>query len=402
MRLYIFEDFAINNLVPITYTRPGFEIRCGTFTCIERLIRNLPKARISLIVRESIAEFVREKYPEFDVNPRNIEDGIWMLGNVLWLKKDIDYIVKSNTQVFKNENKIIAANLNAKEGIDWINKGGPLKNRTLNKDFSTKKLSSRVINYLWDVVLHNPSQISEDYFFFKNEENKNDFEKKNVIAPERIYADPLSHINSNVILDATNGEIIIEKHAIIKSFSYIEGPAFIGENTLILPYSYLRQGTSIGPFCNISGELSQTIIQSWTNKSHYGYLGHSYIGEWVNLGAGTTSSNLKNNYSDIRIIINGSIINTKIKKLGCFIGDYSKTSIGTCLNTGTVIGPSCNIVTKILPPKFLPPFTWFINDKSSKYEWDSFINSMEIIRKRKGMILSNHEEAMIKNIYFDF
>jgi UDP-N-acetylglucosamine diphosphorylase/glucosamine-1-phosphate N-acetyltransferase len=398
MKLYIYEDNDALNLEPIALTRPTFDIRCGAFTCLERLIKFFPRAHISFIVRDALVDVVRERYSRFEVNPVNIKKGIWVLGNVLWTKRDIDCVIKRGSTAYKKGNKIIAANLSGREGKEWVINGGPLISNTINVKLSKKKLSSPIINYLWDAVRYNPTQIRNDSQFFKMDNVSIDSNKVTLINPERIFVDDYSNINFNTILDASEGEIIIDKNVEINSFCYLKGPLFIGENTVVQPHTFVKGGTTIGPFSRICGEISQTIIQGWTNKSHYGYLGNSYIGQWVNFGAGTNCSNLKNNYNNIRVQVNKSTINTKSIKIGCFVGDYTKTAIGTCLNTGTVVGTGCNIVSSSFPPKYLPPFTWYINKKHYKYKWNNFVSMVEIVNKRKGLNFSKVEKKLLQKI----
>jgi|TARA_Y100000310_G_scaffold310221_1_gene355221 UDP-N-acetylglucosamine diphosphorylase/glucosamine-1-phosphate N-acetyltransferase len=398
MKLYVYEDIDALNLEPIALTQPTFNIRSGAFTCLERLIKFFPSAHLSFIVRDALADFVRERYSKFEVNPTNIEKGIWVLGNVLWTKQDIDFIIKGGFRAYERKNKIIAANFSGQQGKEWINNGGPLNIGVLNKRLINRRLKSPVINYLWDAVKYNPTQIRNDSQFFKLGHVSIDSNKVTFINPERIFVDDYSNINFNTILDASEGEIIIDKNVEINPFCYLKGPLFIGENTVVQPYTFVKGGTTIGPFSRICGEISQTIIQGLTNKSHNGYLGNSYIGQNVNFGAGTNCSNLKNNYNNIKVQINKSIINTNSKKIGCFVGDYTMTAIGTCLNTGTVVGTGCNIVSSGFPPKYLPPFTWYFNRKSYKYKWNKFVSTVEIVNKRKGLHFSKVEKKLLKKI----
>ena len=403
LNLYIYEDEGALDLYPISKTRPIFDIYCGHYTFIERITHYFPNANISLFVRDEMSNIVKENYPNYDVNPIKVKKGIWLLGNLLWSKTDLEYVINSNYKIYKNENKIIAANLNKYESQNWLNEGGPLKSQLSQLDTSSNtndSLSSPIIKYLWDAIKYNPTQIKLDSQFYNAGQKLPNTSKLTLIEKDKIFIGRNVKLNPYTIFDATNGEIIIEKNVEINSFCCLEGPLFIGKNSEIRPNTQIKGGTTIGPFSKIGGEISQSIFHGNTNKIHYGYIGNSYIGEWVNLGAGTTNSNLKNNYSNIIISVNNSFVNTNSNKIGCFIGDHTKTAIGTYLNTGTVIDIACNIVSvNNYPPKYLPPFTWFINGKEEKYIFEKFLIMVEMIKQKRGLSMSLAEKEMLKKKY---
>ena len=163
-----------------------------------------------------------------------------------------------------------------------------------------------------------------------------------------------------VVLDAEHGPIYIDEGAEIHPFTRIEGPCYIGPKTILLG-AKCREGNSIGPMCRIGGEVEESIIQGYSNKYHDGFLGHAYVGQWVNLGALTTNSDLKNDYSSVSMVLDGGAsIPTGSAKVGAMIGDHVKTSIGTLLNTGCYVGAmSVLMATGKLLPKFLPSFAYF-------------------------------------------
>jgi len=192
---------------------------------------------------------------------------------------------------------------------------------------------------------------------------------------------------------------MIANDTIVKPLSYLEGPLYLGEKCIIEPMTQIKGGCSIGPVCRLGGEVNSVIIQGWTNKVHDGHLGDAYLGQWVNLGAGTVNSNLKNNYSDIDVMVNGTKINTGSKHIGCFIGDYVKTAIGTRLNTGTVIGTGSNIAFKGFPPKTIQPFSWCVGEKIRRNKWEAFIETAKIVKNRRSLDLSPAEEKLLLNIF---
>ena len=187
----------------------------------------------------------------------------------------------------------------------------------------------------------------------------------------------------------------------LEPFSYIVGPAYIGE------YSTVRSGTKlygpirIGNYCKVSGELVSSILHSYVNKQHLGFLGHSYLCEWVNIGAGATTSNLKNNYSTISIKLEKNTIDTGSIFLGSIIGDHTKTGINSMLNTGTIIGISCNLYGSGYQPKTVSSFSWVdaASGKTEKYDLSKAINTAKISMKRRNVNMSRAYENLLSLHY---
>ena len=185
---------------------------------------------------------------------------------------------------------------------------------------------------------------------------------------------------------------------IIEPFTILNGPLFIGKDCLIKSHSRIANSI-INHHCKISGEIHSSIFQPYSNKAHHGFLGHSFVGSWVNLGAGTTTSNLKNNYSNVSIKWNGELIDTGSIFFGSIIGDHVKTAIGTNLNTGTVIGMGSNVVSQSFPPRYIPPFSLYYKGKIQKISFDDFCTTAEKAMLRREKSLSETEKDKLHNIY---
>jgi UDP-N-acetylglucosamine diphosphorylase/glucosamine-1-phosphate N-acetyltransferase len=396
-KIYVYENHEVLNLEPIVLTRPAFDLRCGAFTFLERIQKSFPDSEIELIVRDELKTMTQELYPELTVNPKQVEEGLWILGNVLWLKDDIEKISKKDNQFYFNNGVLTAAYLRKDIGNNWLKMGGPVKDKILPCP-TICEIESKVIKYLWDVVnlISKAIQTDKEYFKSINLKNKS-LDGIHLINENNICVKSPELINPGVVLDASNGPVIIADNVKIDSFSILRGPLFIGENSVVQPHSFIR-GSVIGPVCKIGGEISSTIIQGWSNKAHYGFLGNAYIGQWVNFGAGTTNSNLKNNYTTVNITVNDNVVKTDELFIGLFAGDYTTFAIGTTLNTGTNIGPGCNIVTNGFPPKRLKPFTWFLNGKRINTNETKFFNSAEAMQNRRGKSLSEAEKDLLTRI----
>jgi len=396
-KIYVFENHEVLNLEPIVLTRPGFSLRCGAFTFLERIQRSFPGAEIELIVRNELAMVTQELYPELTVNPTQIEEGLWILGNVLWKQEDIKKISKKDYQFYYNEGVFTAGYLRKDIGNNWLRMGGPVKDKILACP-AISEISSKVIRYLWDAVnsISEAFEVDKEYFAIsKFEYTSND--RIHLINDNDIYIKTPELIKSNVTIDASNGPVIIDDNVEIQSFSFLQGPLFIGKDSVVRPHSFIR-GSVIGPVSKVGGEISSSIIQGYSNKVHYGFLGNSYIGQWLNFGAGTTNSNLKNNYTPINVTVNNNVVKTDEIFIGLFSGDYSTFAIGTIFNTGTSIGPGCNIVTNGFPPKRLKPFTWFLNGKRMNASENKFLETAEAMQNRRGKSLSEAEIDILTRI----
>ncbi len=224
-------------------------------------------------------------------------------------------------------------------------------------------------NYTWELVLANPEQLPKDFAAAARNGIEGTVEQPNAIRGSKkdIYIAPGATVHPMVVLDAEHGPIYIDEDAEIHPFTRIEGPCYIGEKSILLG-AKCREGNSIGPVCRIGGEIEESIIHGYSNKYHDGFLGHAYVGEWVNLGAMTTNSDLKNDYSSVSVILDGKTpIDTGSTKVGSLIGDHTKTSIGVLFNTGAYVGAMALIMATAKPlSKFIPSFAWLLDGVVTK------------------------------------
>jgi UDP-N-acetylglucosamine diphosphorylase/glucosamine-1-phosphate N-acetyltransferase len=220
-------------------------------------------------------------------------------------------------------------------------------------------------------------------------------------SEENVYVAPDVSIHPMVVLDATGGPIVIESGAEIQPFTRIEGPCYIGRDSVLLG-AKCRAGTTIGPVCRMGGEIEASVVLGYSNKYHDGFLGHAYVGQWVNLGALTSNSDLKNDYSDVSVILEGvEAVDTGSKKTGAMIGDHVRTSIGTLLNTGATVGGMSMLLAMGRPlPKFLPPFSWFIKGQLPEDPVrERLYKAAATAMARRGMEFTAAQRAMWDAVY---
>ena len=392
MKIYIFEDKRFSNFFPISSTRAVFDIRIGKSTFLERIIDIFPEHSISLIVRDELKELVSEYHPNFEVNPDSIEEGLWISGSVIWTKEDIKSLSDENT-TFINNDRLVAAKLSSSNASSWVSNGGPLESKPVNVEL--KNIEVYQCNYLWDIIKFIGQSINYDTNDLHHIDAV-DYSQTKLINPKKIFINN-AKIMQGTLINAENGPVIIDNNASIYGQTYIEGPAYIGNETIISPLTKIKNSV-IGSNCKIGGEIESSIIQGYSNKVHDGHLGDSFLGEWVNLGAGTSNSNLKNNYTPVKVRLNEKLIDTDSIHIGCFIGDHVKTAIGTLINTGTVIGAASMVSTYGFPPKHIPPFSWYVNRKSEKMDFNKFVLTAQKVKKRRNMGFTPIQEELYKKI----
>ncbi len=214
-----------------------------------------------------------------------------------------------------------------------------------------------------------------------------------VIGAHQIYVEPDAVIEPGACLDVSAGPVLVRRGAIVRAFTRLVGPCVVGAGAVVLGDRV--SGCSIGDGAVVRGELSETIILGQANKSHDGFVGHSYLGRWVNLGAGTITSNLKNTYGTVQMWTPNGIQDTGLLKLGSMFGDHVKTGIGVRLTTGSVVGAGSNVYGSRMPPKLVPPFSWGEGDALGSYRLDKFLETTERAMARRNVALTERARRQL-------
>jgi UDP-N-acetylglucosamine diphosphorylase/glucosamine-1-phosphate N-acetyltransferase len=214
----------------------------------------------------------------------------------------------------------------------------------------------RMIEYAWDLIDANAAALEEDFVHWQITREARGADGLTVVGPAyRFVADPSARVEPLVLIDTTNGPVLLDRGAVVQAFSRLEGPCYVGPETQL--HAARVRGSSFGPQCRVGGEVECSIIQGYSNKAHEGFLGHSYLGEWVNFGAGTQTSDLRTDYGPVSVPVHGRRVDTGRLKVGAFVGDHVKTSMGVLFNTGSAVGPFSLLLTSGgLLPRSVPPF----------------------------------------------
>ena len=402
MHICIYEDSGCNNLLPMTYVRPVYDLFCGMVSLQEKLIRNFPQASITLHTRSVLEKVVRDRYPDCLVNefPAGLEEILFINGrSLLNSKTELNKLGKN--QSFIINDTVVAARLSGAEltiPIETVQNG-----ITIDLDetaIERQKVDGILVEYIWDLIQANGDQIRSDFTFAIQGRGDAVIDDGTIINDENVFIDKTAKIMPHVVVDGSNGPVFIDRDVVIQPHVYVQGPVYIGPSVLIKAGAQIYSGSSIAEGCKIGGEVNNSIILPWSNKAHGGYLGSSYVGSWVNIGAGTNNSNLKNNYSVVKVTVNGEVIDTGLQFMGLIMGDHSKCGINTTFNTGTSVGINCNLFGSAMHQKDIPSFTWGgVTDGYTTYNLDKALSVNKIVMSRRKKSHTKNDEELLRNIF---
>ena len=401
MKLCIFEDEGFANLFPLTYLRPVYELRCGIQTLREKIVRHYPDRSLTLLCRDYLADVVKEENPGIAVNTLPGDRYLFVNGRVLFSGELHQKIDLEAEKVYLSGNTVVAAVVMG-DHLDALRAriGEPLRRQDFG-NLPEEEVDATILNYSWDFVHHNPDEIVADFRYFNRGgiiEGKV-YEQVSLLEKSNIYVGEGAVLKPGVILDAEDGPIFIEEGAKILHNATIIGPAYVGRKSAIKVGAKIYEGTSIGEVSKIGGEVEESIIHSYSNKQHDGFLGHAYLGQWVNLGADTNNSDLKNNYGTVKVYVNGKQIDSGSMFVGATIGDHSKTGINTMLNTGTVIGVFANVYGGDFPPKFIPSFAWGGSAGFVEHQFDKALATARSVMKRRDKTITPALEKLYRHVF---
>jgi len=403
----IFEDENYSKLLPLTWFHPVFDLRCGINTLFEKIKRCYPRTNVYLCCRDYLAATVKKSHPGALVGKIGKEASVLFInGRVIGdaeLPKKIS--ISGADEIFECEGEIVAARL-SKGNLELFSgsMSAPLGSKNFSSIYNTARVtqvSVKLINRFYDIVAWNPDQIKQDFSFLTKGGITRGRVHQTVAVYGRgsVFIDDGAEVEAFTTIDARNGPVFISKQATVLPYSRIEGPSFIGEKSVITVGANIRGGTSIGAFCKVGGEVEATVFHSCSNKAHYGFLGHSYVAQWVNIGAGATSSDLKNNYSNIKVKYMDEEVDSGRMFLGCCIADHAKIGIGVMLNTGAVIGSGSNMFGGGLSQKFVPSFSWGNSHKMIKYDTERAIKTARTVMGRREMEMEDAEVDLFRKVF---
>lgn len=391
MNLILFDQADIRQqLLPLTFTRPVAALRVGILTIAEKWERYYPDAHISYMTEP----YLRQKFP---LQRGNIN--LLVNGAVCPNKEIIQAIQELGEGESLVKDKTLIACRCTKEALaayeEDITAAGS-NSTPFEGSFFT------LIDQAWQIFRQNSAELKADFELITynrrsagiNDAHTRTYNEKNIFVEEgaKIRA---------AILNAEDGPIYIGKGAQVHEGAIIKGPFALCESSHVNPGAKMRGDSTIGPFSKVGGEISNSVIQGYSNKGHEGFLGNSVLGEWCNIGADSNNSNLKNNYADVKLwnYKKGGFINTGLQFCGLIMGDHSKCGINTMFNTGTVVGVSANIFGTGFPRQFVPSFAWGGSAGFNTYQLNKAFEVAEKVMERRHVTLDNTEKAILQHVF---
>lgn len=387
MNYILFDESVVRtNLLPLTFMRPVADIRIGILTIREKWEKRLKKKTSTLT-----DSYLSRKFPI--VKER---ENILINGSVCPNDEIINAVKKLKpSQVVIHNDTIIAIHVREEE-LDRV--GEPSSEGIEEIKIGTAPLK---INYTWDVFAKNEAAIKEDFLLLTKARKSLKLSSTNrFLGEENIFVEKGASIEF-ATLNATTGPIYIGKDAEVMEGAVIRGPFSLGDHAQVKMSAKIYGPTTIGPYCRVGGEVNNSVFFAFSNKAHDGFLGHSVIAEWCNIGADSNASNLKNTYDSVRLWSYGkqTFVNTHLQFCGLIMGDHSKCAINTMFNTGTVVGVNANIFGSGFQRNFIPSFTWGGTSGHSNYDVNKALEVAEIVFKRRHKIFDEIERDLLVSVY---
>jgi UDP-N-acetylglucosamine diphosphorylase/glucosamine-1-phosphate N-acetyltransferase len=382
MNYILFDGENRNHLLPFTYTRPVADIRIGILTIREKWEKHL-----GLTTTTVTEEYLEEKYPMVEM-----EENILINASFCPTESLVDKIkeLSKNEAIFKGEDVIAFYTSDSQEEVNF--------DEYTQIEFEEDLLQ---VKNTWDIFSLNAAAIKQDFdLITEGRESEPIPEGTRCINPENIFIEEGAEITF-ATLNASSGPIYIGKDAVILENSAVKGPFAMGEHAVLKMGAKIYGATTLGPYCKVGGEVSNSVLFGYSSKGHDGYLGNSVLGEWCNLGADTNNSNLKNNYAEVKLwdYETGRFAKTGLQFCGLMMGDHSKCGINTMFNTGTVVGVSANIFGSGFPRNFVPSFSWGGASGFTEYKTNKVFEVAEVVMKRRDLIFDEMDQKILEHVF---
>ncbi|MGC1272865.1 MAG: putative sugar nucleotidyl transferase [Planctomycetaceae bacterium] len=404
MTILLYEDFGWLRLLPLVYTRPVFQLLCGMETLDETASRaagaSEGQATVGGVwVREHLAELTRERW-NGPVNQPVHGPTLLLNGRARWRSMPtadeaaLDEsgwigVVAGDRIACVFASASLAAKLSPGVMLDEARTSAALAGLP-RRDVSD---CARLFDWPWQIVHANANAIAEDWESRSGAKAIAGTLDSGVylLGESNIHVGEGSRIKPCVVIDAESGPVWIGRNVKIQPHCSIEGPAFIGDGTLLQPGAVIRGGASLGPVCKVGGEVEGSILIGYSNKQHDGFLGHSYVGSFVNIAADCINSDLKNTYGTVRVPINGREVDSGEPFVGLTVGDHSKAGINVSFPTGAVMG-FCSSIVGPQCPKFVPSFAWIEAGEWERYDAARGLAIARKVMARRNLAMSAAEE----------
>ena len=385
MNYILFDSFRRDALLPFVYTRPVADIRVGITTIREKWEMLLQTKTSSLT-----EDYLGVKYPL-----KQGKNNVLINGSIIPTEELIEKIkTLKKGETLSKEDQIIAMYMDP-EDVDLTGDTESAEETVTHMDFLQ-------LNNTWDIFYHNWKTIISDFELITKGRKSQPLSETNFITGDSdlIFLEEGAKVEF-AFLNTTSGPIYIGKEAEVMEGAKIRGPFALGEHSFVKMDAKIYGGTTIGPHCKVGGELNNVVFFGYSNKAHDGFMGHSVVGEWCNLGADTNTSNLKNTYDSVRLwsYVEESFVSTGLQFCGLMFGDHSKCGINTMFNTGTVVGVSCNIYGSGYQRNFIPSFNWGGTQGFQTFKLNRAFKVAEAMMARRGIEFDEVEKDILTYIF---
>ena len=376
MKIQLVDGKHRDHLLPLTYTRPVAQLRCGILTIAEKYQKR------GFEVGYETEDYLQEKFP-------SVQHDILVSGSVCPTDSFIDAI----TSLTEGQALIQDDQLLAFKGVNWAD--------TPTEIFPFNDVLNLIIRP-WDIWTKNAAEMNIDFDVLTKDRFSAPIDSSNTVFGDRIFLEEGARVKAS-ILNATSGPIYLARNAEVMEGSIVRGWLALGPHSALKLGTKVYGATTLGPHCKVGGEINNSVILGYSNKGHDGFLGNSAIGEWCNLGADTNNSNLKNNYDEVKAwsYVDGRFSKTGQQFCGLIMGDHSKSGINTMFNTGTVVGVSANVYGAGFPRNFIPSFTWGGPQGTTEYMIKKALDTANRMMQRRGLQVDDVERTILEKVYAD-
>jgi UDP-N-acetylglucosamine diphosphorylase / glucose-1-phosphate thymidylyltransferase / UDP-N-acetylgalactosamine diphosphorylase / glucosamine-1-phosphate N-acetyltransferase / galactosamine-1-phosphate N-acetyltransferase len=385
MKLVFVDDAIAKEFHPFALTRPSCELRAGALLVRQRWEMASGEATRGFLAAQHLGDF--DEPGAASVVTGTIPEGSILVNS----RCAVGLEPLGSGNAWTCGGKLAAIRLrDPVEAADIVRAEGRLE--AFAGTETHRDIEGRWLERIWDLVRLLPELLLADIPPIAKTLDLDSVDGLTRLGTHEVFVERGATIEPHVVFDAQPGPILVRRKAVIQSFARIAGPCVIGEGTLV--NGGRVTGCSIGENCRVQGDVSTTIFIGFANKGHDGFIGHSVLGRWVNLGAGTVNSNLKNNYSGVALWTPRGIERTGMQFLGSFLGDHAKTAIGTRLTTGAVIGTGANVYGHGITSRYVPPFSWGL-DGTEVWDLKAFLETAERAMKRRDVPLSEKSKRQL-------
>ncbi|HEX4933173.1 MAG TPA: putative sugar nucleotidyl transferase [Gemmatimonadaceae bacterium] len=389
-QFFLYDDARARGFEPFALSRPLGEVRAGALLVRSRWARVLGLSCGGFLGAPHLADF-----EEFNA-PRAVTAATLPAGALIVNARCVPALDPLGAaDLLECEGRVAAVRLG--EPVDTARfADGSLALEDLSANgWERTMLRARWLEAPWDLIRHLAAMLAEDIPILGAGLPRSGEPAPTVLGGHPVFIEEGTAIEPMVVVDASAGPVLVSRGATVCAFTRLVGPCYVGAGTQILGG---KVGTcAIGEQCRVHGEVSTTVFIGHANKGHDGFVGHSLLGRWVNLGAGTITSNLKNTYGDVQLWTPAGVAATGLQFLGTLFGDHAKTAIGTRLTTGCVIGTGANVVGSGMTPKVIPPFRWGEGD--AVYDPARFAAVAERVMARRGVSLGDGGRNHLRRVF---